>query len=103
MGLAEDLTHKLCVLLHLVLVLLEHPDIDHIGVLDVVEGPLEGVSDHLVGFALAARGHNLEADTGLLRLSDRLGHALGIALMDLIPTNAKFELGETYTFIFATQ
>lgn len=32
--------------------------------------------------------------------SDR---ALGIALMDLIPTNAKFELGETYTFIFATQ
>ena len=29
--------------------------------------------------------------------------ALGVALMDLIPTNAKFELGETYTFIFATQ
>ena len=32
--------------------------------------------------------------------SDR---ALGVALMDLIPSNAKFELGETYTFIFATQ
>ncbi len=32
--------------------------------------------------------------------SDR---ALGVALMDLIPNNAKFELGETYTFIFATQ
>ena len=29
--------------------------------------------------------------------------ALGVALMDLIPNNAKFELGETYTFIFATQ
>ncbi len=29
--------------------------------------------------------------------------ALGLALMDLIPTNAKFELGETYTFICATQ
>jgi len=29
--------------------------------------------------------------------------ALGLALIDLIPTNAKFELGETYTFIFATQ
>jgi len=29
--------------------------------------------------------------------------ALGIALMDLIPTHAKFELGETYTFIVATQ
>ncbi len=32
--------------------------------------------------------------------SDR---ALGMALLDLIPNNAKFELGETYTFIFATQ
>ncbi len=32
--------------------------------------------------------------------SDR---ALGLALMDLIPVNAKFALGETYTFIFATQ
>ncbi len=32
--------------------------------------------------------------------SDR---ALGLALLDLIPSNAKFELGETYTFIFATQ
>ncbi len=32
--------------------------------------------------------------------SDR---ALGMALMDVIPLNAKFSLGETYTFIFATQ
>ena len=32
--------------------------------------------------------------------SDR---ALGLALLDLIPINAKFELGETYTFVFATQ
>ncbi len=32
--------------------------------------------------------------------SDR---SLGLALMDLIPLNAKFALGETYTFIFATQ
>ena len=32
--------------------------------------------------------------------SDR---ALGVALLDLIPSNAKFELGETYTFVFATQ
>ena len=32
--------------------------------------------------------------------SDR---ALGLALMDVIPLNAKFALGETYTFIFATQ
>jgi type II secretory pathway pseudopilin PulG len=32
--------------------------------------------------------------------SDR---ALGLAIMDLIPANAKFALGETYTFIFATQ
>jgi hypothetical protein len=32
--------------------------------------------------------------------SDR---ALGLALMDLIPVNTKFALGETYTFIFATQ
>jgi hypothetical protein len=32
--------------------------------------------------------------------SDR---ALGMALMDVIPVNAKFALGETYTFIFATQ
>jgi len=29
--------------------------------------------------------------------------SLGVALMDLIPSNAKFELGETYTFIFATR
>ncbi len=32
--------------------------------------------------------------------SDR---ALGLALMDVIPLNAKFALGETYTFIFATR
>ena len=32
--------------------------------------------------------------------SDR---ALGLALLDVIPINAKFSLGETYTFIFATQ
>ncbi len=32
--------------------------------------------------------------------SDR---SLGLALMDVIPLNAKFTLGETYTFIFATQ
>ena len=32
--------------------------------------------------------------------SDR---SLGLALMDVIPVNAKFALGETYTFIFATQ
>ena len=32
--------------------------------------------------------------------SDR---SLGLALMGLIPQNAKFLLGETYTFIFATQ
>ena len=32
--------------------------------------------------------------------SDR---SLGLALMGLIPLNAKFILGETYTFIFATQ
>ncbi len=32
--------------------------------------------------------------------SDR---SLGLALMDVIPWNAKFALGETYTFIFATQ
>ena len=32
--------------------------------------------------------------------SDR---SLGLALMDVIPVNAKFTLGETYTFIFATQ
>lgn len=32
--------------------------------------------------------------------SDR---SLGLALMDLIPVNAKFALGETYTFIFATE
>ena len=32
--------------------------------------------------------------------SDR---SLGLALMDVIPLNAKFALGETYTFIFATQ
>ena len=32
--------------------------------------------------------------------SDR---SLGLALMELIPVNAKFALGETYTFIFATQ
>lgn len=32
--------------------------------------------------------------------SDR---SLGVALMDVIPLNAKFTLGETYTFIFATQ
>ena len=31
--------------------------------------------------------------------SDR---SLGLALLDLIPVNAKFALGETYTFIFAT-
>jgi hypothetical protein len=29
--------------------------------------------------------------------------ALGLALLDMIPLNAKFALGETYTFIFATQ
>ena len=29
--------------------------------------------------------------------------ALGLALLDLIPNNANFELGETYTFIFAMQ
>ena len=32
--------------------------------------------------------------------SDR---SLGLALMDVIPVNAKFALGETYTSIFATQ
>ena len=32
--------------------------------------------------------------------SDR---SLGLALMGLIPLNAKFTFGETYTFIFATQ
>ena len=32
--------------------------------------------------------------------SDR---SLGLALMDMIPQNAKFTLGDTYTFIFATQ
>jgi type II secretory pathway pseudopilin PulG len=32
--------------------------------------------------------------------SDR---SLGLALMDVIPVNAKFALGETYTFIFAIQ
>ena len=32
--------------------------------------------------------------------SDR---SLGLALMDVISLNAKFSLGETYTFIFATQ
>ena len=32
--------------------------------------------------------------------SDR---SLGLALLDMIPTNAKFALGETYTFIFGTQ
>ena len=32
--------------------------------------------------------------------SDR---SLGLALMEIIPLNAKFTLGETYTFIFATQ
>lgn len=32
--------------------------------------------------------------------SDR---SLGLALMGLIPLNSKFTLGETYTFIFATQ
>ena len=32
--------------------------------------------------------------------SDR---SLGLALMDMIPLNAKFALGETYTFIFATR
>ncbi len=32
--------------------------------------------------------------------SDR---SLGLALMDMVPLNAKFTLGETYTFIFATQ
>ena len=32
--------------------------------------------------------------------SDR---SLGLALLDVIPLNAKFSLGETYTFIFATQ
>ena len=32
--------------------------------------------------------------------SDR---SLGLALMEVIPLNAKFTLGETYTFIFATQ
>ena len=31
--------------------------------------------------------------------SDR---SLGLALLDVIPMNAKFALGETYTFIFAT-
>ncbi len=31
--------------------------------------------------------------------SDR---ALGLALMDILPNNAKFVLGDTYTFIFAT-
>ena len=29
--------------------------------------------------------------------------SLGMALMEIIPLNAKFTLGETYTFIFATQ
>lgn len=32
--------------------------------------------------------------------SDR---SVGLALMDVIPLNAKFALGETYTFILATQ
>ena len=32
--------------------------------------------------------------------SDR---SLGLALLDVIPLNSKFSLGETYTFIFATQ
>ena len=32
--------------------------------------------------------------------SDR---SLGLALFDVIPMNAKFALGETYTFIFATR
>ena len=32
--------------------------------------------------------------------SDR---SLGLALLDMIPTNAKFALGETYTFIFGTR
>jgi hypothetical protein len=32
--------------------------------------------------------------------SDR---SLGLALMDMIPLSAKFALGNTYTFIFATQ
>ena len=32
--------------------------------------------------------------------SDR---SVGLALMELIPLNAKFTLGDTYTFIFATQ
>ncbi|MCH8811424.1 MAG: hypothetical protein IID07_06305 [Gemmatimonadetes bacterium] len=32
--------------------------------------------------------------------SDR---SLGLALMEMVPLNAKFTLGETYTFIFATQ
>ena len=32
--------------------------------------------------------------------SDR---SLGLALLDVIPLNAKFSLGETYTFIFATE
>ena len=31
--------------------------------------------------------------------SDR---SLGLALLDVIPMNAKFALGETYTFVFAT-
>lgn len=35
-----------------------------------------------------------------VKTSDR---SLGLALMDMIPLNAKFTLGETYTFIFATQ
>ena len=32
--------------------------------------------------------------------SDR---SLGLALLEIIPLNAKFTLGDTYTFIFATQ
>ncbi|HAT17825.1 MAG TPA: hypothetical protein DCS76_08535 [Gemmatimonadetes bacterium] len=32
--------------------------------------------------------------------SDR---SLGLALVDMTPENAEFTLGETYTFIFATQ
>jgi hypothetical protein len=29
--------------------------------------------------------------------------SLGLALVDMTPENAEFTLGETYTFIFATQ
>ena len=81
----EDGTDEGRVLGHLILILLEHPHVDHIDRLDMLESVPEGTVHIPRSSAVPAGRHDLETDAGPVHLPHDVGHSHGIVLGEMIP------------------